>query len=42
MTNKQLYFLCGVILFSVANIFRPELPAVFAAVLFVWAGWGEK
>jgi hypothetical protein len=42
MTNKQLYFLCGVILFSVANIFRPALLAVFAAVLFVWAGWGEK
>jgi hypothetical protein len=42
MTNKQLYFLCGVILFSVANIFRPALLAVFAAVLFVWAAWGEK
>ena len=42
MTNKQLYFLCGVILFSGANISRPEFLAVFAAVLLVWAGWGEK
>jgi hypothetical protein len=30
VSNRQLYLLCAVILFAVANIFRPEL--LFAAV----------
>jgi hypothetical protein len=41
MTNKQLYFLCGMIMFSVANVFKPALLAILALALFVYAAWGE-
>jgi len=42
MTNKQLFFLCGVIMFSVANIFRPELLRILASALLVYAAWGKE
>jgi hypothetical protein len=41
MSNKQLFFLCGVIMFSVANIFRPALLGILAALLLVFAAWGK-
>ena len=41
MSNKQLFFLCGVIMFSVANIFRPWLLQTLAAALFVYCAWGK-
>ena len=41
MSNKQLYFLCGVILFSTANGSRPLMLGVYALILFIWSGWGE-
>ena len=39
MSNKQLFFLCGVIVFSVANIFRPSLLQTLAAALFIYSAW---
>jgi hypothetical protein len=39
MNNKQLFFLCAVIMFSVANIFRPWLLQMIAAALFIYAAW---
>jgi len=42
MTNKQLFFLCGVIMFSVANIFRPALLSIFALALFIYVPWANK
>jgi hypothetical protein len=39
VSKKQLYFLCGVIMFSVANIFRPWLLQPLAAALFIYCAW---
>jgi hypothetical protein len=41
MSNRQLFFLCGVIMFSVANIFRPALLEILATLLFVCVAWGK-
>jgi hypothetical protein len=39
MSNQQLLFLYGVIMFTVANIFRPWLLGVFVSALFICAAW---
>jgi hypothetical protein len=39
MNNKRFFFLCGVIMFSVANVFRPRLLGMLAAALFIYSAW---
>jgi len=42
MTNKQLFFLCGVIMFTVANIFRPALLGILGSALLACAALGKE
>ena len=41
MSNKQPYFLCVVIMLSVASIFQPKLLMLPAFVLLAFAAWGK-
>ena len=42
MSNKQLFFLCGVIMFSVGHIFHPLLLQTLAAALFIYSAWEKR
>jgi hypothetical protein len=39
MSDKRFFFLCGVIMFSVANVFRPGLLGMLAAASFIYSAW---